>query len=69
MTTMHLSTIIPSGNGGINKEGRTLGEIALAPVPEALLARIESLRIDTATSKLSPTTYIATNNSTPTKAT
>lgn len=48
---MHLSTIIPSGNGGINKEGGTLGEIALAPVPEALLVRIESLGIDGATAE------------------
>lgn len=46
---MNVYSIIPSGNGGINSEGRTLKEIAEKPVPEALLAKVESLGIDART--------------------
>ncbi len=38
---MVIDNIIPSGNGGINGEGRTLKEICEQPVPEKLIAKLD----------------------------
>ena len=37
--------IIPSGNGGINGEGRTLKEICAKPVPEHLIKKLDEERL------------------------
>ncbi len=37
--------IIPSGNGGINHEGRTLKEICEKPVPEHLIMKLDEERL------------------------
>lgn len=37
--------IIPSGNGGINAERRTLKEICRKPIPDALIRKLESTSI------------------------
>ncbi len=38
---MNFDSIIPSGNGGINGEGRTLREICERPVPEHLIKKLD----------------------------
>ena len=40
-----ISSIIPSGNGGINGEGRTLKEICEKPVPEHLIKKLDDERL------------------------
>ena len=42
---MDIGQIIPSGNGGINGEGRTLREICEHPVPEKLIEKLDGARI------------------------
>jgi len=42
---MHNDDIIPSGNGGINGEGRTLKEICEQPVPEHLIKKLDEERL------------------------
>ena len=42
---MDLNNIIPSGNGGINSEGRTLKEICERPVPEHLIKKLDAERL------------------------
>ena len=42
---MDLEYIIPSGNGGINGEGRTLKEICEKPVPEHLIKKLDDERL------------------------
>ncbi len=42
---MDLNNIIPSGNGGINGEGRTLKEICEHPVPEHLIKKLDEERL------------------------
>ena len=42
---MDLNNIIPSGNGGINGEGRTLKEICEYPVPEHLIKKLDDERL------------------------
>ena len=42
---MDLEYIIPSGNGGINGEGRTLKEICEKPVPEHLIRKLDEERL------------------------
>lgn len=42
---MNIESIVPYGNGGINREGRTLLEICRHPVPEALIAKLDELPI------------------------
>lgn len=42
---MDIGQIIPSGNGGINGEGRTLREICEHPVPEKLIEKLDRARI------------------------
>ena len=42
---MNLCDIIPSGNGGINGEGRTLREICEKPVPEHLIWKLDEERL------------------------
>ena len=42
---MDIGLIIPSGNGGINGEGRTLREICEHPVPEKLIEKLDRERI------------------------
>lgn len=37
--------LIPSGNGGINSEGRTLKEICEKPVPELLIKKLDEERL------------------------
>ena len=41
-----LDNIIPSGNGGINAEGRTLKEICQKPIPSHLINKINKLSIE-----------------------
>lgn len=40
-----ISDTIPSGNGGINGEGRTLKEICEHPVPEYLIKKLDEERL------------------------
>ncbi len=40
-----IADIIPSGNGGINGEGRTLKEICAKPVPEHLIMNLDDERL------------------------
>lgn len=40
-----ISDTIPSGNGGINSEGRTLKEICERPVPEHLVIKLDEERL------------------------
>ena len=40
-----IADIIPSGNGGINGEGRTLKEICEQPVPEHLIKKLDEERL------------------------
>ncbi len=40
-----LGSVIPSGNGGINGEGRTLWEICEQPVPSHLIDKLDGERI------------------------
>ena len=42
---MTVESIIPSGNGGINSEGRTLKEICERPVPEHLIRKLDEERL------------------------
>lgn len=42
---MNIDVIIPSGNGGINGEKRTLKEICEHPVPEHLIRKLDGLGI------------------------
>lgn len=42
---MIIEIIIPSGNGGINGEGRTLKEICEHPVPEHLILKLDGVGI------------------------
>jgi len=42
---MTIDDIIPSGNGGINGEGRTLKEICEHPVPEHLIRKLDGFGI------------------------
>ena len=42
---MDLNNTIPSGNGGINGEGRTLKEICEKPVPEHLIKKLDDDRL------------------------
>lgn len=42
---MAIENIIPSGNGGINGEGRTLKEICEHPVPEHLVRKLDGVGI------------------------
>ena len=42
---MHNDDIIPSGNGGINGEGRTLREICEHPVPDHLIKKLDEERL------------------------
>lgn len=42
---MIIEIIIPSGNGGINGEGRTLKEICEHPVPEHLILKLDGLGV------------------------
>lgn len=42
---MDISNVIPSGNGGINGEGRTLREICEKPVPEHLFNKLDNQRL------------------------
>lgn len=42
---MDIGLIIPSGNGGINGEGRTLREICEHPVPKKLIEKLDRERI------------------------
>ena len=42
---MNIESIIPSGNGGINGEGRTLKEICECPVPEHLIRKLDEERL------------------------
>ena len=42
---MDLNNTIPSGNGGINGEGRTLKEICEKPVPEHLIKKLDEERL------------------------
>ena len=42
---MDLNNTIPSGNGGINGEGRTLKEICERPVPEHLIRKLDEERL------------------------
>ena len=42
---MYLDDIKPSGNGGINGEGRTLKEICEHPVPEHLIKKLDEERL------------------------
>lgn len=42
---MDLNNTIPSGNGGINGEGRTLKEICEKPVPEHLIKKLDDERL------------------------
>ena len=42
---MTIECIIPSGNGGINGEGRTLKEICERPVPEHLIKKLDEERL------------------------
>ena len=42
---MNINTIIPSGNGGINGEVRTLKEICECPVPEHLIKKLDEERL------------------------
>ena len=42
---MNIDSIIPSGNGGINGEGRTLKEICERPVPEHLIKKLDEERL------------------------
>ena len=42
---MAIENIIPSGNGGINGEGRTLKEICEHPVPEHLIRKLDGVGI------------------------
>lgn len=42
---MDINNIIPSGNGGINGEGRTLREICEHPVPEHLIKKLDEERL------------------------
>lgn len=42
---MNIESIIPSGNGGINGEGRTLKEICEHPVPEYLIKKLDEERL------------------------
>ena len=42
---MNIENIIPSGNGGINGEGRTLKEICEKPVPEHLINKLDDERL------------------------
>ena len=43
---MDIANIIPSGNGGINGEGRTLKEICREPVPLHLIDKLDGVGID-----------------------
>lgn len=40
-----IADIIPSGNGGINGESRTLKEICAKPVPEHLIKKLDEERL------------------------
>ena len=42
---MYIDNIIPSGNGGINGEGRTLKEICEQPVPEHLIRKLDGVGV------------------------
>ena len=42
---MIIESIIPSGNGGINGEGRTLKEICEKPVPDHLIKKLDEERL------------------------
>jgi len=42
---MNIENTIPSGNGGINGEGRTLKEICERPVPEHLIKKLNEERL------------------------
>ena len=42
---MNVDNIMPSGNGGINGEGRTLLEICMQPVPEHLIKKLDEERL------------------------
>lgn len=42
---MNIESIIPSGNRGINGEGRTLKEICEHPVPESLIDKLDDERL------------------------
>ena len=42
---MSIENITPSGNGGINGEGRTLKEICAKPVPEHLVIKLDEERL------------------------
>ena len=42
---MNIENTIPSGNGGINGEGRTLKEICERPVPEHLIKKLDEERL------------------------
>lgn len=42
---MNNDNIIPSGNGGINGEGRTLKEICEQPVPEHLIRKLDGVGV------------------------
>ena len=42
---MNIESIIPSGNGGINGEGRTLKDICEKPVPEHLIRKLDDERL------------------------
>ena len=42
---MNINSIKPSGNGGINSEGRTLLEICMHPVPEHLIKKLDEERL------------------------
>ena len=43
---MDIANIIPSGNGGINGEGRTLKEICREPIPLHLIDKLDGVGID-----------------------
>jgi len=42
---MNVDSIKPSGNGGINSEGRTLLEICMQPVPDHLIKKLDEERL------------------------
>ena len=44
-TFENIGDIIPSGNGGINGEGRTLKEICEKPVPEHLIRKLDEVGV------------------------
>lgn len=43
---MDIANIIPSGNGGINGEGRTLKEICREPIPMHLINKLDGVGMD-----------------------